>query len=1106
MAIKQLILFLFSFCFVFTIQAQNSKALAYYNNLRYAKASKLLQSKHTSIEDELLLANTYLKLNEPKKAEINLMRAIGTYPNATQNFDQLLTKYIEVLMQNTKYAEARGIYAANKDKLVKNADANDLYKAIVDKEKWQQVPKKYQMYALPSINSQFNDFGLCYYNNNYYYVTSKDKDYIGYGGIDAWMQQPYTTIHKAEIKNKTTFKDLGLVLPKVENAYNQGPVAFNKAGDVAYYSMAVTSSGSGKKIFHNQIFQSNLVNGKWQLPVSMPFNLMDYNFMHPFISADGTQLYFSSNITGGLGGYDLYVTIKKGDTWSEPKNLGKAINTKKDEVFPHLNNKTLYFASSGHTTIGGLDVFYINRVAEGWQNEAINMREPINSPADDFAFFLMDSIGYFSSNRTEGKGGDDVYGFTVDQNLVDAQYLLANDRSINKYVKTGSTVELYDADQLVASAVTDDKGILTFYNIDKNKSYNLLVKQNKTDIADDTKMYLANELRAPVKLAKRKGDDFLFSNVPANVNGLKILGDEMYDGDMAITAIAVAGNDFTKPIKNLSLSLLDNDNVIYQSRITDNSGQFTFNRLNTQNTLFCKIDEALLKYLNLDEISIYSLDKVLLATIKVNAFGRFEFQLLPADKKMLALMVEEDVPYAIDFSGVLKKGTGNKEVLKGVDVLLLNEKGEILQRSKSSSNGQFKFTRLAPDQNYMMMTDAEDPVWKNVDVLTISDDNGKIIYTQSVKKANAFNFPVLTNDQSRLSLMAEDEVAYEYAIAGKLLGDGKTLIKNAEVRLKENNGATIFKSQFTNDKGQFNFRNLPMNKQLNLDLNKEDKVFTDFNELVITDMKGKEIYRAKKASFGFSFLTNDTKLLSMIEANDEAVFQPKTFSFQLLSSDGKPLSNRNVQLMNGKRKIVYDGNTDANGYIYLKEINVNEDYNLVMLTGKEKFVSALALADSKGNVVKRGYMSKDGSYRFTILKQDIVEMSQLPTEDATFKLLNKNVNWNNIYFDYGKFAITQNSATELDKLIAYMKLDAKIKAEIDAHTDVVSDAQYNLILSKKRLAAVLDYITNKGIDKKRLIGKYFGESKPLQKKASDAEYTEADNNLNRRAEFKLFVK
>jgi outer membrane protein OmpA-like peptidoglycan-associated protein len=156
--------------------------------------------------------------------------------------------------------------------------------------------------------------------------------------------------------------------------------------------------------------------------------------------------------------------------------------------------------------------------------------------------------------------------------------------------------------------------------------------------------------------------------------------------------------------------------------------------------------------------------------------------------------------------------------------------------------------------------------------------------------------------------------------------------------------------------------------------------------------------------------------------------------------------------------------------------------------------------------LKKGYISKDGTYRFTILKQDIVEMSQLPTEDAAFKILNQNMNWNNIYFEYGKFQITQNSAVELDKLIAAMKLDNKIKAEVDAHTDVVSAASFNLQLSKKRLAAVIDYIANKDIDRKRIVGKYFGESKPLQKKASESDYTEQDNNLNRRAEFRLFVK
>lgn len=154
-------------------------------------------------------------------------------------------------------------------------------------------------------------------------------------------------------------------------------------------------------------------------------NLFDstFNVAHPAFSEDGSELYFASDMEGGYGGFDIWVANRMGDgnEWSEPVNLGAAINTAGNEMYPYARDEaTLYFASNGHKGFGGLDIFKATRQERsGWRVE--NMGLPINSSADDFSIIFEKEreAGYFASRRKGGKGGDDIYRFV----LPEAKYM-----------------------------------------------------------------------------------------------------------------------------------------------------------------------------------------------------------------------------------------------------------------------------------------------------------------------------------------------------------------------------------------------------------------------------------------------------------------------------------------------------------------------------------------------------------------------------------------------------------------------------------------------------------------------------------------------------------
>jgi outer membrane protein OmpA-like peptidoglycan-associated protein/tetratricopeptide (TPR) repeat protein len=150
---------------------------------------------------------------------------------------------------------------------------------------------------------------------------------------------------------------------------------------------------------------------------------------HPCITADGTMLIFASNMLGGMGGKDLWYLLydKKAKAWSTtPINMGPAINTAGNELFPSLNanDSLFFFASDGHPGIGGLDIFkaHLQTPKEGataktWANVK-NMLKPINSPANDYAMTIRKDLrsGLFTSERSTSKNrtyAPDIYSFTT---------------------------------------------------------------------------------------------------------------------------------------------------------------------------------------------------------------------------------------------------------------------------------------------------------------------------------------------------------------------------------------------------------------------------------------------------------------------------------------------------------------------------------------------------------------------------------------------------------------------------------------------------------------------------------------------------------------------
>ena len=201
---------------------------------------------------------------------------------------------------------------------------------------------------------------------------------------------------------------------KINTPLNEGGQKISKNGKWMVFTGCNYPEGYGSC----DIYISQNMNGEWSQRKNMG-DIINTEFWEsaPCLSPDMSAIYFSSNRPGGYGGMDLYVSyLNEKGNWSLPQNLGPTINTAGDEMFPfiHFDHTTLYFTSNGWKTIGGSDIYVSKKIGNTF-SEPVNLGYPINT-IDNESGLVVDASGktaYFSSDRYGSIGGMDIYSFEL---------------------------------------------------------------------------------------------------------------------------------------------------------------------------------------------------------------------------------------------------------------------------------------------------------------------------------------------------------------------------------------------------------------------------------------------------------------------------------------------------------------------------------------------------------------------------------------------------------------------------------------------------------------------------------------------------------------------
>lgn len=331
--------------------------------------------EHALANSKDIPASLYMQLGELYLKDENIKKALETF---------------------TKYKEIH----KNDKKAVERADRaiGTCHNAAV----FMSVPRTMKVNRMSNtVNSQYTEYNP---------VVSADESVLAFTALrpntgktrsgDKFIEEVYISYNTAGTWSEPK------VVP-IASDYNVGTAGMSADGQrMLIFMGGVNDPGN--------IFTITRTGESWSKP-SIIANTINSPKLESTasITPDGKTIYFASDRIGGYGGLDIYkIERKSGDTWSSPVNLGAEVNSpdNEDAPFIHPDQRTLFFTSDGHNTMGGRDIFKSTFVGTKWSKPE-NMGYPVNTTANDNYFTLIadGTRGYFSSDRKGGYGSQDIY-------------------------------------------------------------------------------------------------------------------------------------------------------------------------------------------------------------------------------------------------------------------------------------------------------------------------------------------------------------------------------------------------------------------------------------------------------------------------------------------------------------------------------------------------------------------------------------------------------------------------------------------------------------------------------------------------------------------------
>lgn len=447
---------------------------------KYQKAySKVKNNKAERDRIAFRQAECYRMMNNTKKAEAAYKRMVNN-TKYLKDEPKVLLYYADMLKANGNYDEAIKQYQAYKEKSPADPRADIGMESCKQAQEWIKNPGKYEIKWEKPLNSKEDDFAPAYADRKFGSILfTSDRDAAAGKEIDNWTGLEFSDFFFSRIDRKGDWSkpvpadEAGMINSKA----NDGVGQFNPTFRSFYFTRCWTES---KRKNGCAIYKVSRQGGTtWGEPEKVDLGGDSSTIMgHPSVTTDEI-IFMSADLPGGYGGKDIWMAkrAKNGKGYIK-ENLGPEINTAGDELFPFIrHDSVLYYASNGLPGMGGWDIFMTVKSNGKWSRPE-NMKYPINSPADDFGMvFNADESeqGLFTSNRPGGKGRDDIYSFVIPPVYYTLEGNVTDDRTLQPVA--GAKVLIVGTNGRSIEDNTDDKGHYGFnkMQISANTTYDILV-------------------------------------------------------------------------------------------------------------------------------------------------------------------------------------------------------------------------------------------------------------------------------------------------------------------------------------------------------------------------------------------------------------------------------------------------------------------------------------------------------------------------------------------------------------------------------------------------------------------------------------------------------
>lgn len=595
------------FCVLaFNVQAQETPAQIgnrLFNLNRFADAIPFYQQELETLKDPKFfqdvtfrLAECYRILGKNEEAE----KAYKIMFLKNRKSPGVLYNYAIFLKGLGKYSDAKQKFANYQTMFPEDTLTKWQIASCDSAIAWLKSSTGYYVREIKEVNSAEPEFSPLLLNNTLHFVSSKVSaaELTGQPAQDGEGNTRKTTSSSKGKKVQPDKNALDAPLPTLDifttlisdttvkaatpklmtgfgEYLHEGPSAVNATGDEIFITRPSETGvrDKSKNLVENRLIivsSKKEASGQWSaLKEDLPFNRPEeFSAGHPAISPDGRFLVFMSDKPGGFGGTDLYLTIRNGETWGEPVNLGPQINTVGYEMFPYFRDDgTFYFSSNMHPGMGGLDIFSVkyDSASSAW-GKVTNMRPPVNSSYDDFGitFVKGSDKGFFSSKRPEGTGDDDIYSF-IGNKEIQVTYDGDEFRIRNEFFYDQLTYAVKDLETGKETPVAGNAPELKL-KLFPNKKYELKSMRGKQTV---------NTLALSYGLSPEGAFNLAFSSdsLPVNIKGYIRSSDATGSAQSILNA---AKNSVGLP--GVDIKINNSKNELVQEAVTDSSGKFNFKK------------------------------------------------------------------------------------------------------------------------------------------------------------------------------------------------------------------------------------------------------------------------------------------------------------------------------------------------------------------------------------------------------------------------------------------------------------------------------------------------------------------------------------------------